>query len=322
MLCGKSFTRKKDKIMNFRTERKPKKPGKRMWGLQIAVTVAITLVFVILIAFFAGRTIASKGNEDLRLEFYLLLKESPFSGCIKYIFDEESIPDTTPVLPPCVNSSADGISPSDSVSGENVLQLSHNETSFSAHVLAINDPAALCMGKSTFDHNYISEIKHLENASYAFSAADNMQLNVIASNGSYAEDADGTFFGMTDNGILAFGGIKQFRDTNAKLMWAQEASIYTLIHSSLPTSFSPSEHAITAPTLSIGQCADGSLLIIIADARASVNDLTKLFYKYSAVNAAIVYVGESAGIICPDGSVLSFGKDFEDAQYSHAWLIK
>ena len=313
---------KKDIIMNSRTERKTKKSRRQLWGLKITVTVAITLVFALLIAFFTGRTIATKGNEDLRLEFYMLLKESPLRGCIDYIFDEDSIPDTTPILPGCINSSFEGITPPTNSTGNDVLQLTPDSLSFSTHILAIKNPALLCMGKSTFDHNYVSEIKHLEKARYAFSAADSMNLNVIAANGKVTEDAEGTFFGMTEKGILAFGGIKQFSDVNGKLLWAQEAQIHTLINNSMPTSFSPSEHAIGYPTLSIGQCADGSLLMIIADSNASANGLTKLFYKYSAVNAAIVYVGESAGIICPDGSVLSFGRDFHDAQYSHAWLIK
>ena len=76
--------------MNFRTEKKPRKPKRRRWGLKIAVTLAVTLAFVILIAFFAGRTIAQKGNDELRLEFYTRLSESPLRGCIRYIFDEDS----------------------------------------------------------------------------------------------------------------------------------------------------------------------------------------------------------------------------------------
>ena len=308
--------------MNFRTEKKPRKPKRRRWGLKIAVTLAVTLAFVILIAFFAGRTIAQKGNDELRLEFYTRLSESPLRGCIRYIFDEDSIPDTTPILPGCVNSSTEGIIPSASTSGDGVLLITTDNEDFSAHIVAIKDPSSLFMGKSTFSHNYVSEIKHLTSASYAFSAADSMNLNVIASGNGPVSDADCTFFGITDKGILAFGGIKQLTSDHGNLIFAQAASIHTLVHASLPTSFSPSEHSINAPTLSIGQCADGSILLIIADQRASADDLTKLFYKYSAVNAAIVYVGEAAGIICPDGSVLSFGKDFDDAQYSHAWLIK
>lgn len=302
--------------MSLRTEKKTR------WELRIAITVFITLAFVILIAFFAGRTIASKGNEKLRLEFYTLLNDSPFKGCIKYIFDEENIPDTSPVLPGCISSSADGISPSGTPSENGIILLTTEDPSFNAHILAVKDPSRLYMGKSTFSHNYISEIKHLENASYAFSAADDRQLNVIISNGEYSDEKDVTFFGITKNGILAFGDLCDFEGSEDSLIWAQQADVHTLVHNSIPTSFSPSEHPISVPTLSVGQCADGSLLIVIADKNASADDLTKLFYKYSAVNAAIVYIGEAAGIITPNGEALSFGEGFEDAQYSHSWLIK
>lgn len=308
--------------MSLRTEKKQRKPKRHGLWVQIAVTVAVTLVFVLIAAFIAGRTIAQNGNEELRLEFYTRLNESPFSGFVKYIFDEDSIPSTVPILPGCVNSTPDGISPAPSTSEKDVLLLKGDSDGYLAHVLAIKDPSSLFMGRSTFNQNYVSEIMHLQNASYAFSAADSMKLNVIDPDSDTYENADGTFFGLTDRGILAFGGIKQQSEDAGRLKFAQEAEIHTLIHASLPTSFDPSRHAIGVQTLSIGQCADGSLLLILADGNASVNDLTKLFYRYSAVNAAIVYVGEAAGIICPDGSVLSFGKDFEDAQYSHAWLIK
>lgn len=308
--------------MSLRTEKKQRKPKRHGLWLQIAITVAVTLAFVILAAFFAGRTIAQRGNEELRLDFYTRLSESPLRGLIKYIFNEDSIPSTAPILPGCVNSTPDGISPAPSASEKDVLLLKGDGDGYLAHVLAIKDPSSLFMGRSTFNQNYVSEIMHLQNASYAFSAADSMKLNVIDPDSEAYKDADGTFFGLTDRGILAFGGIKQLSEDAGKLTFAQEAEIHTLVHTSLPTSFEPSRHAIGAQTLSIGQCADGSLLIVLADGNASVDDLTKLFYRYSAVNAAIVYVGEAAGILCPDGSVLSFGSDFEDAQYSHAWLIK
>ncbi len=312
----------KDIIMKFQKEKKPKSVKKPRWGLKIALTVIITLIFVIAGVFFAGRAVASNGNEDLRLEFYTLLSESPFKGLIKYVFDKENLPDTTPILPECINSSASGITVSASTSAEGALQLFIDDPAMKAHVLAIKDPSRLCMGKSSFSHNYISEIKHLENASYAFSAADDMQLNVVVSNGKYSSDANVTFFGITQNGILVFGSINDFTDADDRLVWAQESVVHTLIHESIPTSFSPSEHPIGIPTLSVGQCADGSLLIVTADERASADSLTKLFYKYSAVNAAIVYIGESAGFIHPNGEISTFGDKFENAQYSHSWLIK
>jgi exopolysaccharide biosynthesis protein len=308
--------------MKFQKEKKPKVTKKTRWGLMLALTVIITLIFIIAAVFFAGRAVASKGNEDLRLEFYTLLSESPFKGLIKYVFDDDDLPDTTPILPDCINSSASGITVSASASEDGALHLTYSDSSMKAHVLAIKDPSRLCMGKSTFSHNYISEIKNLENASYAFSAADDRQLNVTVSSGKYSSDADVTFFGITQSGILAFGRIKDFTDTKDALMWAQESVVHTLIHESMPTSFSPSENPIGIPTLSIGQCVDGSLLIVIADEKSSTDSLTKLFYKYSAVNAAIVYVGEAAGIIYPNGEIATFGEEFENAQYSHSWLIK
>jgi hypothetical protein len=280
------------------------------------------LIFFIIAAFLTGRAIANCESEGLRLEFYQKLRSSPFSACIDLLFEEENLPITNPILPGCVSSSAEGIvPPSGSVAGE-IIEIAVDGESFNASMIAIKNPHSLFMGKSTFNQNYVSEIMHRAGASYAFSAADDRAISVAVYDGVISESAEGTFFGITESGILAFGDLSAFKEAEDGLVRAQNASIHTLVCASMPTSFSPSEHPIGKPSLSIGQCADGSLLIAVADGNASVSDLTRLFYKYSAVNAAIVYIGDCAGIICPDGRTVSFGEGFDAAQYSHAWLIK
>lgn len=301
--------------------KKKKKRTRPSYFLHTFAIISLTLIFVLLLVFFAGRAVARGSSEDLSRKLHIFLSDSPFAFAIPALYGDD-IPDTAPTLPECVLSNSSGITVSFPDDTNSVTEIKLDNGNYSAHMYALKNPNRLFIGKSTQDHNHISGILSLENAALAFSASAAGKDKVLVYDKALTGEAEGGFFGITDKGFLVFGKLEDYKNEDGELVYAKSANVGSLIINSIPCDFSPSDLPFGSPALAIGQCADGSLLLIFTDSNASAADIAQIFYRYSAVNAAIVYVGNGAGVCYPDGTYFSYDEGFADAEFSSAWLIK
>lgn len=319
---GLFFMESKEKIKSIQSRKK-----NRAYRLVFAM-VFITLIFILIAIFAVGRTVAHGSSEARRVELYTFLCDNDLTWLSNLIFGD-NIPLYSSELPPAAASVADDIkvafSSEDQFKIKKIL-LSESGDGFSGVLLAINDPRAISIGRSTQESNDVSGIRDVEHASTAFSFADSRHDSILYFNGEefFSEDDNGSdigYFGFNESGILHFGEgtIDEIRSLG--LSFATRQVVSALITSKVPCSFEMSRGEIGKPSLSVAQCADGSVMLLFANGSASCKELTELLYRYSAVNAAIIYIGNGVGFI-DSNDTYAFGEGFLNAKYSSVWMIK
>jgi len=291
--------------------------------------ILLALTFALITAFVVGRAVIADGqSEDFKIELYEVMSQSHLGWLADIIFGEDT-PEYPSILPPAVNSEPGKVTPlfagSENASIQKIT-LTEKADGCNGVMLAISDPTKLFVGKSTQGSNVLSEIMNVERATVAFTFADakNGGGKVLFSDGEWAV-GDGTdrhgYFGFSANGIMHFGRGTHPQIAELSFEYATEQTVHSLIVGGVPCDFESTKGAIGIPSLSVAQCHDGSALLLFLDGSASCRDITELLYRYSAVNAAIIYTGELVGFITEDETV-SFGEGFDSAEYASAWMIK
>ncbi len=307
-------------MTNQKEIKKKKQKTSPPYLLWVSAVLLITLIFGIITAFFCGRAVAHGKSEDMKRNLYLSLSDSPFAFVIPAMFGD-NIPVTDAAFPDCVNSDASSVRV-DFNATDGTLKAIPGEDHYESKIFAVDNPRRLILAKSTQGSNRPAGILALSGGTLAFSASDSESDTPLVLDGEKTGTFDEEFFGITEEGILLFGKYSELGEEAEKLAYAASAEIHALIVDSSPTEFSPCEIRIGRSSVAIGQCEDGSLIVGIFGKDASVSDISKIFYKYKAVNAAIVYVGDYAGVSEKDGSEAALGKAYSGATYSSAWIIR
>lgn len=299
----------------------------RAYRLIFAV-VFITLIFMLIAIFAIGRTVAHGSSEARRVELYTFLHDNDLLWLSDIIFGDD-VPSYSSALPPAKEAEVGNIKVA--FSGEGVsdikkIILNEKDDGFSGVLIAVSDPRAISIGRSTQGSNDVAGIRDVEHASIAFSFANSRNDGVLYFDGEalFGEgdtDSDIGYFGFSDDGIMHFGEGKIDEIYSLGLSFATRQDVSALITGKVPCSFEMSRGDIGSASLSVAQCADGSVMLLFADKKASCKDLTELLYRYSAVNAAIIYVGDNVGFIDLEGTY-AIGENFSSAKYSSVWMIK
>ncbi len=306
--------------MSFKGENKKGTQRKSPPHLKrFAFVLIALLIFSLLAAFFVGRTVARGSSETLRENFYLFLSDSPFAFLVSPLFGD-NLPDVSMKLPEASLSSEDGITVS--FRGDSSPLSPITDTESDAKLFALKDPSRLLLARSSQGSNSIGSILSLSGGNFAFSAFTASNDRILVFDGEETENPDGEFFGITKEGILAFGNYSEYKNSKGDLAFASSANVHSLIVASAPTDFSPSNRQIGSPSFAIGQCKDGSLILGFFPKEATVSEISKTFYRLSAVNAAIVYLGDDTGYVFAGGESHSYAEGFKNAEFSSAWVIK
>jgi len=305
---------------------KPKKINKNAHAYKMCfIIVTLTLIFALIAVFAIGKTVALGSSEALKIEFYTYLNDNGLSWLSHLFFGDEA-PSYGSVLPPALSSDGGKVEVLFSGGETSVRKMTFTEESdgFDGVMLAISDPTSLSIGSSTQKSNVISGIMNVEHASLAFSFADAGGDRVLFSDGKRTEQGvSGScgYFGFTSEGVMHFGNTEADKADGLSLAYATVQEVHSLIVGGVPCDFETTRGELGVPSFSAAQCADGSVLLLFLDANASCREITELLYRYSAINAAILYTGECVGFIDGDGT-FSFGESFDSAEYACAWILK
>lgn len=294
----------------------------------VFAVIWILLTVIILFVFFigAGRAVAGGESDDLKIRLYEFLEDSPFSFLSNFIF-EGSVPSYESSLPPSANSDGTKVSvlfPGTQNADVREITLTKKNDGISGILIALSDPTALSVGSSTQGSNALSEILKVEHARLAFAFSDQSDDPVLINGGEWTYKTNSElygYFGFDGKGVMHFGTGSYSDIEGLSLTYATKQTVHSLICGGVPCSFDMSKGAIGSASLSVAQCEDGSVLILFADASASCQKITELLYRYSAVNAATVYVGDAVGFANEEKSV-SLGSGSESVQHASAWIIE
>ena len=306
---------------------KKKQPSKNEHIYKMLFIIVIVSLIFCLIAFFTvGKVIANGDSTDIKMNFYTFLHEHHLGFFAKMIFGN-NIPEYSSEFPPIKNSVPDNIEVLFAGAEETVVQkiyFDKENDGFSGVMLAINDPTKFSIGSSTQSSNAISEIFAVERAKIAFPFAQNKSDNVLITDGVWSSDRASDkygFFGFDSKGIMHFGQASKEEIEALSLTCATEqANMSAILCNGVPCDFESSQGAIGKPSISVAQCSDGSVILLFLGKAASCRDITELLYRYSAVNAAIIYSGNNSGYFDADGT-FSFDKSFENSEYSCVWTV-
>lgn len=310
-------------------KRKNRPTGNRIHFRRFMVILLITLILCTLSVFFAGRAIVNAAPEDVGFSIYEGLIKDGHHFWAKLFFGDRytSLPRE---LTPTVDSRPDGISvlfgkDNSSYKGGGFLTLTPD--GYNGKLIAVKNPLRFSLGISTQQSNTLSALMSLSGAQGVFSARDSECDSLLIANGAWAgEKADEsfTYLGFTNGGILTFGNATKEELLEKELKFATEQEIYTLISGGVPQGFELKDVPLNAPSVSIGQCADGSILVLLLDGDASCRDAMEIMYKYNAHNAAMIYIGEDAAFLAKDAQVGSYmpNGSAEDAHYHVTWIFR
>lgn len=288
------------------------------------IILTISLIFALIAVFTVGRVIAQGDSEELKIELCSFLEDNGLSFLSSLLFGEDP-PRYSSELPPSAPSDNSGITVMFSGDKSEVKKLIFTEErdGYSGIMLALSDPTRLSIGRSTQSSNVISEIFKVERATLAFPFSDGMADNVLVNAGTWSSGSEKEsygYFGFSKDGVMHFGDGSRENIEALGFEYATEQKISALISGGVPCDFESSLGEIGMPTISVAQCADGSVLVLFLNESASCREITELLYRYSAVNAAIIYTGDCAGYVDNDNT-LSFSDNFDHSEFTCVWII-
>lgn len=310
-------------------KRKKRPTDVSVWSRRIFVIVLITLIFLLLFVFFAGRTVANVAPEDVGFSIYEGLRENGLSFLADLFFGDRytSAPRE---LTGTVDSRPDGISvlfDDDYSSYKGGGFLTFSPEGYGGKLIAVKNPLRFSLGISTQQSNTLSALMSLSGAQGIFSTRDSETDSPLVINGAWAsERSEGsfTYLGFTEDGILDFGASTKEELLERGLKFATEQEVYTLISGGVPQGFDLKDMPLGVPSVSIGQCADGSVLVLFLGEDSSCRDAMEIMYKYNAVNAAMIYLGNDVAFLANDAQVGSYlpESSAEDAHYHMTWIFR
>lgn len=298
-------------------------------AIRVVFFLILTLILLTLLIFFGGRAIVNAVPEDVGYSVYEGLVRDGHTFLADLFFGDRyaSFPRE---LTGTVDSREDGISvlfgdDRSSYKGGGFITLSPE--GYDGKLVAVKNPLRFSLGISTQQSNTLSALMSLSSAQGIFSLKDSETDSPLIINGAWASkktDGKFTYVGFREDGILCFGSASKEELEGKSLKFATEQEVYTLISGGVPQGFELKDLPLGAPSVSIGQCADGSVLVLFLEGDSSCRDAMEIMYKYNAFNAAMIYIGNDAAFLAKDSQAGSFShKDAADSAHYHVtWIFR
>lgn len=310
-------------------KRKRRPTPARTWTFRSFVVVLITLVFITLLVFFGGRAIANAAPEDVAYSIYEGLVRDGHTFLADLFFGDRYT--TMPrELTGAVDSNPDGISvlfgdDKSSFKGGGFITLTpegHEGT-----LIAVKNPLRFSLAISTQQSNTLSALMSLSSAQGIFSMRDSENDSPLIVNGVWASkkvEGSFTYVGFREDGILDFGTATKDALEGKGLKFATEQEVYTLISGGVPQGFELKDRPLGKDSVSIGQCADGSVIVLFLRGDSSCRDAMEIMYKYNAVNAAMIYIGSDTAFLAKDAQAGGFDPNgsADSAHYHVTWIFR